>query len=111
MLTQPIHPLAIGVIIMLVGCTADSSGRRNAIFVGLAADGAGAPTWISIAPCSVSSRTSRRYAPVPQAASWTRPARGALPDGRSAPRNSPLDLTKECAIRIWDPDRRHSKPR
>lgn len=34
----------------------------------------------SIAPCLVSSRTSRRCAPVPQAASWTRPARGALPE-------------------------------
>src|SRR5262249_20916117 len=33
-----------------------------------------------IAPCSVSSRTSRRCAPVPQAASWTRPVLGALPE-------------------------------
>jgi hypothetical protein len=31
--------------------------------------------------------------------------------GRSAPRNGPLDLTKEYAIWIWDPDGRHSKPR
>jgi hypothetical protein len=29
--------------------------------------------------------------------------------GRSAPRNGPLDLTKEC-IRIWDADKRHPKP-
>jgi hypothetical protein len=68
------------------------------IFVGLATDDAGAPIWTSIAPCLVSSRTSRRCAPVPHAASWTRPARGALPEGRSAPRNGPFDLTKECNL-------------
>src|SRR6516164_8700861 len=53
-----------------------------------------------IAPCSVSSRTSRRCAPVPQAASWTRPARDALPEaGRLrgmvrlvSPRNAIWDL-------------------
>src|ERR1700722_13808522 len=46
--------------------------------VGLSVDAD--PIWTSIAPCSVSSRTGRRYAPVPQAASWTRPTRGALPE-------------------------------
>jgi hypothetical protein len=49
-------------------------------FGGAIFDGAGGPPWTSIASCSVSSRTSRRCAPVPQAASWTRPARGALPE-------------------------------
>ena len=29
--------------------------------------------------------------------------------GRSAPRNGPFDLTKEC-IRIWDADKRHPRP-
>ena len=38
-------------------------------------------------------------------------ARRSLPGGRPAPRNGPLDLTKEYAIWIWDPDGRHSKPR
>src|SRR5215471_1935858 len=54
--------------------------RKYAISVAVF-DDAGGPTWTSIAPCSVSSRTSRRCAPVPQAASWTRPARDALPEG------------------------------
>jgi hypothetical protein len=78
---------------------ADSSGRRNRIW--WLTGRHGKPTlhlltvehaiWrrsfrllvtqplTSIARCLVSSRTSRRCAPVPQAASWTRPARGALP--------------------------------
>ena len=66
---------------------ADSIGRRNTIFVGHRATPEtdlatmlGGPTWTSVAPGSVSSRTSRRCAAVPQAASWTRPARGALPE-------------------------------
>ena len=58
------------------------------------------PSLEMIAPCSVSSRTSRRCAPVPQAASWTRPVRGAPREaGRLqgmvlsiSPRNGSLDL-------------------
>ena len=67
-------------------------------------------TWTRIVPCSISSRTSRRCAPMPQAASWTGSARGALPEaGRLqgmilviSPRNGILEL---------DPDRRLLKSR
>ena len=82
------------------------------IFVGLAADDAGGsnPDKRSALLGLVQDEPAR-YAPVPQAASWTRPAHGRSAGGRSAPRNGPLDLTKEYAIWIWDPDGRHSKPR
>jgi len=56
------------------------------------------PNLERIAPCSVSSRTSRRCAPVPQAASWTRPVRGALPEAGRLQGMGPLDLTKECNL-------------
>src|SRR5215472_17525453 len=69
----------------------------------------GPPTWTSIAPCSVSSRTRRRCAPVPQAASWTRPARDALPEaGRR--RGMVRSVSPRNAIWILDPERRHPKP-
>jgi hypothetical protein len=66
-----------------------------------------APTSTSVAPCLVSSRTSRRCAPVPQAASWTRPAHGALPEaGRLrgmvlsiSPRNAFASGTRTSDIR------------
>src|SRR5690242_12495828 len=73
-------------------------------------DDAVGPTWTSIASCSVSSRTSRRCAPVPQAASWTKPARGALPEpGRL--RGMVLLISPRNAIGIVGLDRRHTKPR
>src|SRR6516164_8629547 len=64
------------------------------------------PTWTSIAPCSVSSRTSRRCAPVPQAASWTRPARDALPEAGRL-RGMVRLVSPRNAIWILNPGRRH----
>jgi putative transposase len=54
----------------------------------------------SVAPCSVSSRTSRRRAPVPQTASWTRPAHGALPEAGRL-RGMVLLIPPRNAIWIW----------
>jgi hypothetical protein len=71
-------------------------------------DDAGGPTWTSIAPCSVSPRTSRRCAPVPQAASWTRPARDALPEAGRL-RGMVRFVSPRNAIWILDPER-HPKP-
>jgi hypothetical protein len=88
---------------------ADSSDRRNDDPFSSAGMMLMPQPGQSIAPCLVSSRTSRRCAPVPHAASWTRPARGALPEDRSAPRNGPFDLTKECNLDL-DADKRQSKP-
>ncbi len=68
------------------------------------------PTWTSIAPCSVSSRTSRRCAPMPQAASWTRPARDALLEAGRL-RGMVLLVSPRNAIWILDPDRRHPNHR
>ena len=78
-------------------------------FGGAVFDGAGGPPWTSIAPCSVSSRTSRRCAPVPQAASWTRPARGALPEAGRL-RGMVLLIPPRNSTWILDPDSRHPKP-
>ena len=87
--------------IRIAAVRADSSGRRNRIYWLTGRHGKPTPHLLtvkhaiwrrsfstvlvaqpltSIAPCLVSSRTSRRCAPVPQAASWTRPALGALPE-------------------------------
>ena len=51
-----------------------------------------------------------RCAPVPQAASWTRPARGALPEAGRL-RGMVLLIPPRNAIWILDPDRRHPRPR
>src|SRR6201984_362800 len=59
--------------------------------------------------CSVSSRTSRRCAPVPQAASWTRPARDALPEAGRL-RGMVRLVSPRNAIWILDSERRHPKP-
>jgi len=103
---------------VIIATMADSTDRRNTIFVGhrarpetsLAASQFSTmlhgPTWTSIAPCSVSSRTSRRCAPVPQAASWTRPARGALPEAGRL-QGMVLLISPRNAIWILGPDRRH----
>src|SRR5215467_8018564 len=68
----------------------------------------GGPTWTSIAPCSVSSRTSRRCAPVPQAASWTRPARDALPEAGRL-RGMVRLVSPRNAIWILDPEKAASE--
>jgi hypothetical protein len=88
----------------------DSIDRRNTIVgqrVRPDTDRAFASPVTSIAPCSVSSRTSRRCAPVPQPASWTRPARGALPEAGRL-RGMVFLIPPRNAICVWDPDGLHT---
>src|SRR5579872_2780968 len=61
-------------------------------------------TWTRIVPCSISSRTSRRCAPMPQAASWTGSARGALPEAGRL-QGMILAISPRNAILVLDPDR------
>ncbi len=71
--------------------------RKRAIG-GAVFNGAGGPSWTSIAPCSISSRTSRRCAPVPHSGILDKTCARRSARGRSAPRNGPLDPTKECDL-------------
>ena len=75
-----LRPGFAGRIQLIVATRSLLAYRSTPVTTHRARFGAADPIWTSIAPCSVSSRTGRRYAPVPQAASWTRPTRGALPE-------------------------------